>query len=99
MKRNDYCIENDMARQQENEAMRHSKKVNNSVALIIAFESVNAHIENVLANRTSWNVGVGGQTVGNELYRVLVSGNSIGDLHQSLQLLKEAINSTINGIA
>lgn len=95
----DYCIENDMARQQEDEAMRHAKKINNSVALIIAFESVNTHIENMLANRTSWSVGVGGQTVGNELHRVIVSGNSIGDLYQSLQLLKEAINNTINGIA
>ena len=96
---NDYCIENDMARQQENEAIRYAKNVNNSVALIIAFESVNTHIENMLSNRKSWDVGVGGQTTGNELYRVLVSGNSIGDLHQSLQLLKETINSTIKSIA
>lgn len=89
----DYCIENDLARQQEEACIARELKAREKRDLQLSFQFVNCAIGNLLKDaREIPEHRVGNQTLQQSTYRLIYTESQFNDVVESLRILKEQID-------
>lgn len=93
----DYCIENDLARQQEEACIARELKAREKLDLQLSFQFVNCAMENLFKNaREMYDHRVGNQTLQQSRYRLIYTRSQFDDVVESLRILKEKIDALHN---
>ena len=87
----DYCIENDLPRQQEMAMITKMRRDGNLLALTLRFEAVFCGVGNLLKNTKDVPTGVGGQILTDRLQRAVFRSSDVERLYDALILLQSAV--------